>query len=65
MIASLDSEVDQEKRNATIAQIWDQVQSDTVYIPIHNQVLNWAMNDNIEFDVQPEDQPHFKYLKFN
>jgi len=65
MIASLDSEVDLNKRNATIANIWEQVKGDTVYIPIHNQVLNWSMKNNIEFDVQPEDQPHFKYLKFN
>jgi len=27
--------------------------------------LNWGMRDNIEFDVQPEDQPHFQFLKFN
>ena len=64
MISSLDSEVDLAQRNATIAKIWDQVQADVVYLPIHNQVLNWTMKDNIDFAVQPEDQPHFKYLSF-
>ncbi len=64
MIQGLESEVDLDKRNATIADIWNQVQSDTVYLPVHNQVLNWSMNDNIDFNVQPEDQPHFKYLTF-
>ena len=48
-----------------LASIWEAVQSETIYIPIHNQVLNWSMKDNINFDVQPEDQPHFKYLTFN
>ena len=47
-----------------IAEIWNQVQEDQIYIPIHNQVLNWGMKKNIQFDVQPEDQPHFKYLTF-
>jgi peptide/nickel transport system substrate-binding protein len=52
-------------RDATIGKIWSQVQEDQLYLPIHNQVLNWGMKDGIKFDVQPEDQPHFKYLSFN
>lgn len=65
MIVSLASETDLEARNASIAEIWAQVQEDVLYVPIHNQVLNWGMNDNIDFAVQPEDQPHFKFLTFN
>lgn len=64
-IVSLESETNLKKRNAIIADIWSVVQKEQLYIPIHNQVLNWGMADNIEFSVQPEDQPHFKYLKFN
>lgn len=64
-IQSLGSEVDLDKRNATIAEIWSTVQEDQIYLPIHNQVLNWGMKDNIDFPVQPEDQPHFKFLKYN
>ena len=63
-IVSLESETDLAKRDATIAEIWAQVQADQIYLPIHNQVLNWGMKDGINFDVQPEDQPHFKYLSF-
>ncbi|NDA08461.1 MAG: ABC transporter substrate-binding protein, partial [Alphaproteobacteria bacterium] len=63
-IVSLESETDLAKRDATIAEIWKQVQADQIYLPIHNQVLNWGMKDGISFDVQPEDQPHFKYLSF-
>ncbi|WP_375573552.1 ABC transporter substrate-binding protein [Ahrensia marina] len=65
MIVSLASETDLEARNATIGEIWAQVQEDVLYIPIHNQVLNWGMRENIDFPVQPEDQPHFKFLTFN
>ena len=63
-IKSLASEVDEDVRNQTIAEIWQTVQDETIYIPVHNQVLNWGMNENIEFPVQPEDQPHFKFLTY-
>ena len=65
MIQSLGSEVDLEVRNQTIADIWQKVQDEVIYLPIHNQVLNWGMKENIDFAVQPEDQPHFKFLQFN
>ena len=64
MIVSLASETDLEKRSATVAAIWEEVQSQTLYLPIHHQILNWGMADNIEFSVQPEDQPHFKYMSY-
>ena len=63
-IEGLASETDLDKRNAAIADIWQAVQGETLYLPIHHQVLNWGMKDGIDFKVQPEDQPHFKYLKF-
>ncbi|MGB1008473.1 MAG: ABC transporter substrate-binding protein [Thiolinea sp.] len=65
MIVSLESEVNLDTRNETIGKIWEQVQKDVLYVPIHNQVLNWSMRKDINFDVQPEDQPHFKYMSFS
>ena len=64
MIVSLESETDLAARDATIAKIWSAVQDAQMYLPIHNQVLNWGMKNNIDFDVQPEDTPHFQFLKF-
>ncbi|MEM7209420.1 MAG: ABC transporter substrate-binding protein [Pseudomonadota bacterium] len=63
-IVELESQTNLDARNETIAEIWNQVQEDQIYLPIHNQVLNWGMKDGITFDVQPEDQPHIKYLTF-
>jgi len=63
-IVSLASETDLAARDETIKEIWGAVQEETLYLPIHNQILNWGMKDNISFDVQPEDQPHFKFLTF-
>ena len=65
MIVSLESETDLGKRDQTIAKIWAEINKAQIYLPIHNQVLNWGMKSNIEFQVQPEDQPHFQFLKFN
>ena len=63
-IEALAKETDLDKRNAMIGEIWSQVQADQLYLPVHHQVLNWGMKDGIEFGVQPEDQPHFKYLSY-
>lgn len=63
-IVSLASETDTAVRDATVNEIWEQVQADTLYLPVHNQILNWGMKDGIEFPVQPEDQPHVKFLSY-
>ena len=64
-IETLAAEIDLDKRNATIGDIWATLKEETIYLPIHNQILNWGMADTIEFPVSVEDQPHFKYLTFS
>jgi len=64
-IQSLASETDLDSRNATIAEIWDQVQADTLYLPIHHQVLNWGMAEKVGIEVSPEDDPKFKFFEIN
>ena len=64
-IVALESETNLVNRDKIIADIWSQMQRDQIYLPIHNQVLNWGMKQNIKFDVQPEDQPHVKYMTFS
>ncbi len=63
-IQSLSSEIDTEVRNQTIAAIWEEVQSQILYLPIHHQVLDWGLRNDIEFVVQPENQPHLKFMTF-
>ncbi|MEM1164151.1 MAG: ABC transporter substrate-binding protein [Pseudomonadota bacterium] len=64
-IKSLASNTDLDARNADIASIWQVVQDEVLYIPIHHQVLNWGMRSDIVIEVDPEDQPKFKYFSFN
>jgi peptide/nickel transport system substrate-binding protein len=64
-IVSLASETDLEARNATIAEIWNTVQDEVLYLPIHHQVLNWGMTDKMGIEVSPEDDPKVKYFTVN
>lgn len=65
MIESLASNTDLEDRNATIAKIWRVVQDEQLYLPVHHQVLNWGMAENVGIEVDPEDQPKVKYITMN
>ncbi|MEL6168291.1 MAG: ABC transporter substrate-binding protein [Pseudomonadota bacterium] len=64
MIVALASETDLPKRNSMIADIWQVVQDETLYIPIHHQVLNWGMRSDIGTIVAPDDTAKFKYFSF-
>ena len=64
-IKSLASNTDLDARNADIADIWRVVQDEALYIPIHHQVLNWGMGDNVGIEVDAEDQPKVKYFTMN
>ncbi len=65
LIETLASNTDLDQRNADIATIWRAVQDDQLYIPIHHQVLNWGMADNVGVEVDAEDQPRVKYFTMN
>ena len=64
-IQSLASETDLAARDQTIADIWQVVQAETIYLPVHHQVLNWGVKSGIGIEVDPEDQPKFKYVTIN
>ncbi len=57
MIEGLGTEIDETVRNQAIADIWAKVQEDRVFLPIHNQVLAYAMSENLTLPVHPENQP--------
>ncbi len=61
-IQALASETDFEVRDGMIAEIWQVVQDEVLYLPIHHQVLNWGMSERVDTIVDPEDSPKFKYF---
>ncbi|WP_170395060.1 ABC transporter substrate-binding protein [Ruegeria arenilitoris] len=64
-IKSLASNTNLVERNEDIAEIWRVVQDEQLYIPIHHQVLNWGMAENLDINVDPEDQPMVKHFGLN
>ncbi|WP_299892914.1 ABC transporter substrate-binding protein [uncultured Ruegeria sp.] len=64
-IKSLASNTDLIARDQAIAEIWRVVQDEQLYIPIHHQVLNWGMAENLDINVDPEDQPMVKHFGLN
>jgi peptide/nickel transport system substrate-binding protein len=54
-----------EERDATIAEIWKVVKEDRVLMPVHNQVLAYAMRDGVTLAVQPENQPNMTTVTFD
>lgn len=64
-IEALASETNLNKRNQMIGEIWEVVQDEVLYVPIHHQVLNWGMKSNINTVVDPEDAAKFKYFTVN
>lgn len=56
-IRSLGSETDIGKRDATIAELWKYVKDQHLYLPVHNQIIAWAVRDNIDLEVPPDASP--------
>ena len=55
-------ELDLGKRNATIAEIWHVLQEETIYIPLHDQLLAYAMKADLDVPVSPENVVHMKFV---
>ena len=63
-IRSLGTMTDLEARDALVHDIWTTVQEDRVLLPIHNQVLAYAMRSDITLPVHPENQPLLTTVTF-
>ena len=64
-IESLATMTDLEARDAIIAEIWDTVMEERIFLNVHNQVLAYAMRDGINLDVHPENQPRMTTVSFD
>jgi peptide/nickel transport system substrate-binding protein len=63
-IKSLETETDKAKRDATIADLWKTLKDETLYLPVHHQMLAYAMRTSVEIPVDPQNQPKLKYVSF-
>jgi len=56
-------EIDLKKRDSMIAETWKYVRDDIVYLPLHHQVIVWAMSDKVDMPIFLNDSWNFKYAK--
>ena len=52
-------------RDALIEEVWKTVRDDIVYVPLHQQVIVWAMRDQLELPVDPWNLPRFRLARLN
>jgi peptide/nickel transport system substrate-binding protein len=55
LIDAISTETITYGRDAMIEEVWKTVREDIVYVPLHHQVIVWAMRDQLELPVDPQD----------
>jgi peptide/nickel transport system substrate-binding protein len=64
LINKLSREMITYARDALIEEVWKTVLGDIVNIPLHHQVVVWAMRDNVDVPVFPFNYPLFRQARF-
>jgi peptide/nickel transport system substrate-binding protein len=64
LIDQIDRELITYGRDAMIEEVWRIVLDEIVYIPLHHQVIVWAMRDNLDLPVSPFNVPIFREARF-
>ncbi len=65
LIEAIEVETDLAKRDQMIEQTWQTVKDAFVYLPVHHQVIAWAMVDDLELPIAPDDSPYFRWARFS
>jgi peptide/nickel transport system substrate-binding protein len=60
LIEKIDREMITYGRDAMIEEAWKIVLDDIVYIPLHHQVIVWAMRDRLDIPVFAYNEPKFR-----
>lgn len=64
LIDQIDSTMITYARDAMIEEVWKIVLEEIVHIPLHHQVIVWAMRDRLELPVYPFNRPVFREARF-
>jgi len=59
LVQAMEQETDLEKRDAMIAEAWDIAKASNAYLPLHHQVISWAMSDKLTLPIRADDSPRF------
>lgn len=58
-------EVDPEKRQELLHDAFKLIQDDYAFVPLHQQYIAWAMRDNVEMTLTPDNIIRFWFAKVN
>jgi peptide/nickel transport system substrate-binding protein len=64
LAASMARELDPEKRDPMIREAWEIALDDIVLVPLHHQVIVWAMRENFDMPVTANNTPQFRWGRF-
>jgi peptide/nickel transport system substrate-binding protein len=64
LILKIEKEVDFPKRDEMIAKVWARLRENVNYLPLHHQVIVWAMSDKVDIPIVADDGVRFIYTKF-
>ena len=64
LIGKIEKEVNFPKRDEMIANVWKKMKDNVNYLPLHHQVIVWAMSDKIDVPIVADDGVRFIYTKF-
>jgi len=64
LIAKIEKEIDFPKRDEMIAKVWQKMRDNVLYLPLHHQVIVWAMSDKLDIPIVADDGVRFIYTKF-
>ncbi len=65
LTTAMEGTVDLAVRDALIAEAWELAKAANVYLPLHHQVINWAMVEGVELPIEAQDSPHFAWARMN
>jgi peptide/nickel transport system substrate-binding protein len=51
-------------RDAMIEEVWRTVLADVVVVPLHHQIMVWALRDRLELPIDALDYPRFRLARF-
>jgi len=61
----MSQELDPERRNELIAEAWAIVRDDIVFVPLHHQVIVWALREGFNQPVVANNTPQFYMGRFS
>ncbi|WP_114376056.1 ABC transporter substrate-binding protein [Elioraea thermophila] len=65
LVETIKNESDPEKRNAAIAEAMRIYHEDVPHIPLHHQMIPWAMRANITMPHMANNQPYMRWARVN